>query len=87
MFQVRFTKGALKTLKKMDRYTQTLLLAWIEKNIENCENPRIIGKALKADRSDEWRYRVGDYRIICRIEDIELIILVIDGGHRRDIYK
>lgn len=87
MYKVVFTKSALKQLKKLDKATAALILGWIRKNLEGCENPRIHGKGLTANRSGQWRYRVGDYRIIAEINDTEIIILVVNVGHRSDIYK
>ena len=76
-----------KEFKKLDKYTQRMLVAWIDKNLENCTNPRIYGKGLTSNRRGQWRYRIGDYRIICNIEDNKLVILALTVGHRRDIYK
>ncbi|MCQ2538134.1 MAG: type II toxin-antitoxin system RelE/ParE family toxin [Lachnospiraceae bacterium] len=87
MFHVEFTKVALKQLKKMDRTTASLILGWISKNLEGCDNPRIHGKGLTVDKSGQWRYRVGDYRIIAEIEDKKVLILIVNVGHRSDIYK
>ena len=86
IYKVEFTKRALKDLKKLDRHTAALILGWIRKNLENCENPRSHGKGLTANRSVEWRYRVGDYRILAQIDDNKIIILLLNIGHRRDIY-
>ena len=86
-FRVEFTASARKELKKLDIYTQKIILLWLHKNIEGCEDPRIYGKPLSANRAGQWRYRVGDYRIIAKIEDDKLIILVISIGHRKDIYN
>lgn len=86
MYHVEFTKNALKQLKKMDKSSASLILGWIRKNIEGCDNPRAHGKGLTANRSGQWRYRVGDYRIITEIEDDKVIVLVLNVGHRRDIY-
>ena len=85
-YHIEFTEFARKELKKLDVYTQKIILTWLNKNLEGCSDPRIHGKALSADRAGQWRYRVGDYRIITKIEDNRLIILVIAIGHRRDIY-
>ena len=85
MFTVRFSHTALKKLKKMDRYQASLLIGWIEKNLSNCADPRVHGKALIANHGEKWRYRVGDYRILALIEDEEIIITIIDVGHRKDI--
>ena len=86
MYTLRYSDRAIKQLTKLDVGVQRLILTWIASNIENCENPRIKGKGLTANRSGEWRYRVGDYRIICDIRDDELIILALSIGHRKNIY-
>jgi len=86
-YTVTFTKEALKQLKKMDKASAALILGWIRKNLEGCDNPRIHGKGLTANRSGQWRYRVGDYRIIAEIYDDKVVILVLSIGHRRDIYN
>ena len=85
-YQVEYLPQVYKTLEKMDKYTQRIIIEWIEKNLVDCENPRIHGKPLAANRAGQWRYRIGDYRIIAKIEDNKLIILVIAIGHRRNIY-
>ena len=86
-FHVGFTEMAKRELKKIDKYTNSMLLGWIRKNLEGCENPRQHGKALTANRSGQWRYRIGDYRMIAEIQDSEVLILILNVGHRRDIYK
>ncbi|QOR48793.1 type II toxin-antitoxin system RelE/ParE family toxin [Trueperella pecoris] len=58
-FRVEYTKDALKQLKKMDRFDAHLILSWIEKNLSGTDNPRRHGKGLTANRTGEWRYRVG----------------------------
>ncbi len=86
-YKVIFTEKAKKELKKLDKYTAALIIGWIEKNIQNCENPRIHGKGLVGNKSGQWRYRIGDYRLLCEIKDTEVIILVLEVGHRRNIYE
>ena len=86
MYTVRFSDAALKKLKKMDRYQASLLLGWIEKNLTDCSDPRLHGKALVADHRGKWRYRVGDYRISALIEEAKITITSIDVGHRNNIY-
>lgn len=86
-YKVQFTKRAMKDLKKLDRSTSALILGWVRKNLENCENPRIHGKGLTANISGQWRYRVGDYRLLAEIEDNIITILILNIGHRSDIYK
>lgn len=86
-YKVEYLPQVFKTLEKMDKYTKRIIIEWIEKNLVDTENPRQHGKPLTANRVGQWRYRVGDYRIIALIKDDKLIILVIAIGHRRDIYK
>lgn len=86
-YRVEFTETALKDLKKMDRHTASLILGWIRKNLEGCENPRLHGKALTANKSGQWRYRIGDYHVLAEIQDEKITILVLTVGHRREIYN
>lgn len=86
-YQVEFTQRALKELKKLDKHTAALILGWIRKNLEGCTDPRQFGKGLTANRSGQWRYRVGDYRILAFIQEEQIVILVLTVGHRRDIYE
>ena len=85
-YEVEYTPRAVKELKKLDKYTAALIIGWIEKNLVGCEDPRLHGKGLTANRSGQWRYRVGDYRIIAEIMDEKIIILVLTIRHRRDVY-
>ena len=84
---IKFTAKADKQLRKMDKGTQKLILNWIEKNLVDCSDPRAKGKGLTSNRSGEWRYRIGSYRIICELQDEQLIILALEIGHRRDVYN
>lgn len=86
-YTVRYEKNAQKALKKMDKHQARLLLSWISKNLEGTENPRAHGKGLVGNKSGQWRYRVGDYRLLAHIEDDQVLILIIEIGHRREIYK
>lgn len=86
MYSVEYSLGAIRDLKKLDKPTRLLIASWIEKNLVGCEDPRAYGKALKGDRRGEWRYRVGDYRILANIQDDKILILVLKIGHRREVY-
>lgn len=86
-YHVEFTKEALKQLKKLYPSIAALIIGWLRKNIDNCDNPRVHGKALSSNRKGQWRYRVGDYRILAEIEDDIVLVLVISIGHRSEIYK
>lgn len=87
MWDVVYSERALKELKKLDKHTAKLILAWIEKNLIGCTNPRAHGKGLTANRSGQWRYRIGDYRLLAEIQDDKLIILALSVGHRREVYE
>jgi len=86
-YRIETTARFDKEFKKLDRYTQKMIKAWIAKNLADCEDPRAHGKGLTGNQSGKWRYRIGDYRIICLIEDDILVILALSIGHRSDIYK
>ena len=86
MYDVDYTPQAVRELKKLDKYTRTLILAWIEKNLVGCTDPRLHGKCLTSNRNGQWRYRVGDYRLIAYISDETVTILILSVGHRKEIY-
>lgn len=86
-YQIVFEKKFIKLLRKTNKNDQDRISKWINKNLHNTTNPRQHGKALTGSLSKYWRYRVGKYRIIAEIRDRELIILMIDVGHRGDIYR
>lgn len=87
MYTLIYSKTVLKDLKKVDKQLQKNIYNWIDKNLQNCINPREKGKALSYNRVGQWRYRIGNYRLICEIKDKELIILALEFGHRKNIYK
>lgn len=82
-YKVEFSKKSLKQLKKLDRQIQRLIISWIEKHLDGTDNPRGHGKGLTGNRVNEWRYRIGDYRLICDIQDGNLVILALEVGHRK----
>jgi len=84
---VEFSKSADKALKKLPLTIQTRLVAFIRQRVLSLPDPRLIGKALQGNLAGKWRYRVGDYRLICLIEDQKMVIFVIELGHRSDIYE
>ena len=86
-YEVDLSERFKKEFRKLDKYTQKMIRAWINKNLVGTENPRLHGKGLTANRSGQWRYRIGDYRLICNINDNKLIILALSVGHRRDVNK
>lgn len=82
-----FNESARKQLKKLGRSAQIEILHYLDERVAGEEDPRRFGKGLKADLAGLWRYRVGDYRILCQIQDHELIVLVVSVGHRREVYR
>jgi len=79
---------ALRQLRKIGHSEAGRIRDFLRKRIAILEDPRSVGEALKGSTFGEfWRYRVGDYRLICRIEDAGLIVLVVAVGHRREIYR
>ena len=85
-YEIQTTPRFDKEFRKLDRYTQKLIKAWITKNLVGTDNPRAHGKGLTSNRSGQWRYRIGDYRLICQIKDNELVILALTVGHRSEVY-
>ena len=86
-YSVRFEKPAQKSLTNIDKNDSRIIMAWISKNLVNCQNPYVHGKALQGNLQGKWRYRVGNYRLIANIDAENVIILVLVIGHRREIYK
>ncbi len=78
---------ALKEIGRLDREHQRRIFAFLDDRIADSKDPRQFGKALRHDLAGLWRYRVGDYRIICSIQEQKLIVLVIKVSHRRDVYN
>ncbi|HSZ19907.1 MAG TPA: type II toxin-antitoxin system RelE/ParE family toxin [Candidatus Acidoferrum sp.] len=87
-WKIEFSEQADRELTKLDPQHSRRILKFLQERIAKLENPRSIGKALQGSRLGElWRYRTGDFRIICKIEDNRLVVLVIRIGRRNDIYR
>ncbi|ACQ67756.1 type II toxin-antitoxin system RelE family toxin [Candidatus Williamhamiltonella defendens] len=87
VWKIKYADSALKSLKKMDRQNAKRIVDYLDKRITSSDDPRIFGKSLKGDLGEFWRYRIGDYRVLCEIFDEGLIILVATIGHRRKVYE
>jgi mRNA interferase RelE/StbE len=85
-WKIEFDRDAVKDLKKISKPDQKRIIEYLKKRISPLKSPKILGKPLKGEFMGLWRYRVGDYRIICKIEDHDLIILVVIIGHRKNVY-
>lgn len=84
---VEISNIAEKQLRKLDRSIQARILNWLNDRIEGCKNPRHFGEPLKGGRIGFWRYRIGNYRVLCEIQDKKVIVLVLTIGHRRQVYR
>lgn len=78
---------AVKQLKKLDKQTSRLIIAWLRKNVDGCEDPRAHGKDLVGDKAGIWRYRIGDYRVLCELNDGDLVVLALEVAHRKSVYR
>lgn len=87
MWRVVFTEAARKQLRKLDAQAQERIEQYVLHRIAPMEDPRSFGKMLKFDHEGLWRYRVGDYRIICKITDNDITVTVVKVGHRKHIYE
>ena len=83
----RFDERALKELKKLGHPAQQEIIAYLDTRVAGQADPQRFGKALQADLAGLWRYRVGDYRILCQLKDRELLVLVVSVGHRKNVYR
>jgi len=87
-WNVEFSIDADRELNKLDPPQARRILKFLSERVARVENPRSLGKPLQGSRFGEfWRYRVGDYRLICKIEDERLLVLVLRIGHRKEIYR
>ena len=86
-WRIEITRTAEKQIKKLDRVAQTSLLRFLRERIQDADNPRQLGKPLHGDKGGLWRYRIGDYRLICDIQDEKITVLVLRVGHRKDVYR
>lgn len=84
-YAVEWSRRSEKQLAKLDRQVARTLVRFMYERVHVAQDPRSIGKQLQD--SEFWRYRVGDYRILCEIQDERLTVLAVDLGHRREVYR
>ena len=88
VWRIEVDEAASKELGKFDRQVARRIIAFLRERVASLADPRSLGQALHGHRFGElWKYRVGDYRVIARIEDQRLCILVVRVGHRGDVYR
>ena len=86
-WRIEFVPAAAKEFKKLGKAEAARIIATLERRIATLDDPRSLGSALTGDLGGLWRWRIGDYRVIARIEDERITILVVRVGHRRDVYR
>lgn len=86
-WRVEISRTARRQIAKLDRLAQAQIARYLRERVQPSENPRQFGKPLRGEKKGLWRYRVGDYRIICDIQDETNTVLVLALGHRREIYR
>lgn len=84
---IEYTDTARRQLRKIDKQAARRVLDYMEKRVAPLDDPRSLGKALRGPLGDLWRYRIGDYRVICELHDMQLRVLVVRVGDRKDIYR
>jgi mRNA interferase RelE/StbE len=84
---IKISDFAEKQIKKLDSNTCRRILDYLYDRLEGCKDPRHFGEPLKGNQKGYWRYRVGDYRIICEFQNAVLVVVVIAIGHRKEIYR
>lgn len=85
-WRIEFDQVALDSLRRMDREIQRRVLLFLREDVGLADNPRQWGKPLRGSMRGLWRYRIGDYRILCQLVDADCVVLVVDVGHRSHIY-
>ncbi|MGO9126279.1 MAG: type II toxin-antitoxin system RelE family toxin [Terriglobales bacterium] len=86
-WKVELSTNASKQLNKLDKPIADRILRFLRERVETLDDPRAIGAKLQGTLSEFWKYRVGDYRLICSLEDERFVVLVLRIGHRREIYR
>ncbi len=84
-YTIRFTPKAAKQVRKLDSAAAKRIRDFLEQKLSQLDNPRQLGKKLVNE--EFWRYRVGDYRILTNIDDDQILILIVEAAHRREVYN
>lgn len=86
-WRIELARTAEKQIQRLNRTAQESIIRFLRDRLQPAENPRQLGKPLQGDKGGLWRYRVGDYRLICDIQDERITVLVLRVGHRKDVYR
>ena len=84
---IEIKQTAERQIRKLDHKAQVAIIRFLRERIEPAEDPRQWGKPLHGEKRGLWRYRVGDYRLICDIQDEKVTVLLLAVGHRKDVYR
>lgn len=83
---IELSPGASRALEQLDPQHERRILNFLQR-LADLDNPRSIGEPLRGELRQHWRYRIGDYRVICTIKEEQLVVLVVKIGHRREVYR
>jgi mRNA interferase RelE/StbE len=86
-WNIEFDPAARRELEKLDKSVSGRILRFLHERVAKLDDPRTIGERLKGPLREFWKYRVGDYRLICSLKEDQLVVIVVHVGHRRDVYK
>jgi mRNA interferase RelE/StbE len=86
-WRIEYADRAAKVLRKLDARLAKRIFDYMDHRVAASGDPRQLGIAMAGEKSGYWRYRVGDYRVICELEDARLVVLVVEVGHRGDVYR
>ncbi len=86
-WRIEITRTAGKQILKLDRAAQLAIQKFLRERLAASDNPRQWGKPLHGEKRGLWRYSVGDYRLICEIQDERITVLVLEAGNRKDVYR
>ena len=86
-WRIEINRTAEKQIQKLNRGAQESIIRFLRERVQRSDDPRQWGKPLHGDKGGLWRYRVGDYRLICDIQDERITVLVVRVGHRKDVYR
>jgi len=86
-WRIEITRTAERQITKLDRTAQKSIQRFLRDRLASTDNPRQFGKPLRGEKQGLWRYRVGNYRLICNLQDERITVLVLEVGHRKGIYR
>ena len=85
-WRIEYARSVRKSVEKLDPPVRRRIREYLENRVANLEDPRQLGKPLKGELAGFWRYRIGDFRVVCELRDETLVVLVLHIGHRKEVY-